>query len=790
MPEYDWSARLSTGELILCTATMAATTATAGVYAHLPALAPAAIGAAAAGAQAIYDARRGSTRMALVTRAASWLVAAGWTTSHVAVDTVPTSSGWITAACAAILITASNYAVNHSEPGRQHENALLSFKRQAVKTMDEWTERIERVTRIKGCTVLPSMKPWPEDAGYTLEVQLPTGGITHKVIAQHSEAFAADMALPDGCGVEIAKGTNRGRILIRVSTRDMISETVMYPEDFTELDMNDGFSFGFHRDATDARAALLDDCGIVIGDTGSGKTNLLNTVIAEFARMPNTLIWVIDTTGAGVALPWITPWALREDGRTDQACAPTVDWVANTVKEASVMLRMAIMIIAARKARYQKLMRKLNTDKIPISAEVPEILIIGDETAELPPEIQKLIDSGMNTGRAVRVRYLNSALRATQDTITVAMKKRAKLRIGMHTEDGDELAFMFTGYQVLDMADAPVPGSGFYTYGKGAPRPFKARRLEPDLITRCAIACGDRRPKLDTISSDTKLYPLYEGRWARAIPALYPDDTEAISEAAEDYLRDLTARGVDPTLTGNEGADDDDVQNAIKEAMGDAADMTGPITPEQLEKMFQAAGSSATDPTPDMADTVVLPVVPAPAAEPAPAEPTDTQAPTAGADEDAFGRVIKQTGEPAPPDPGALAPTAAAEPAPAEPPTPQTPTTAPDPGDFGRVIKQTGEPVLPDPGAPVGFVLAVKPPTLTPEARAYKLLYEAGADGTGAKEISTSLEEQNVTVPRTTVQRWLATWTEKNKAVRTGAGSHTRYVHASHTTREPSNKDT
>lgn len=728
MPEYDWSARLSTGELITCAATMAATTATAGVYADLPALAPAAIGAAAAAGQVIYNARQAASRLAITTRAASWLVASGWTTYHVAAHAPPTSTGWITAACAGIIAAAANYAVNLTEPERQHDRALLSFKRQAVKTMDEWTERIERVTRIKGCTVLPSIQPWPEDAGYTLEVQLPLGGTTWKHIADHTDGFAADMALPEGCGVEVAKGANRGRIIIRVSTRDMISETIMYPEDYTELSINDGFSFGFHRDGTDALASLLDDCGIVVGDTGSGKTNLVNTVIAALARMRDVLVWVIDTTGAGVALPWITPWALTEEGRDQQAHAPAVDWVAHTLPEAKIMLRLAIMIISIRKARYQKLMRAHNTDKIPVSAAVPEILIIGDETAELPAELQKLIDSGMNTGRAVRVRYLNSALRATQDTITAAMKKRAKLRIGMHSEDPEELSYLFSGYQMLDMADAPVPGSGFYTNGNGAPRPFKARRLEPDAITRLTIACGDRRPSLDPISAEAALYDLYLGRWARALPALYPDDLGNFADAVEDYLRDLTDQGLNVALTGDEGKEDNAVQGALTESDDDTTGAGAPISTDQLDAMFRQAGAEAATPA------VPIPIPsPSPPPPDVPASPDNQPADHQGPMGEAFERVLHQTGDPR---------------------------------------HQTNHALVPP----------VKTPTLTPEARAYQLLYAAGSDGTGAKEISETLEAQNVSAPRTTVQRWLKAWTDGDdrRAVRAGSGSHTRYVHIAH----------
>src|SRR5690606_671945 len=292
---------------------------------------------------------------------------------------------------------------------------------------------------------------------------------------------------------------------------------------------------------------------------------------------------------AGVALPWIAPWALKEDGSDVQAKAPIVDWVAYDVPEALTMLRMAIQIIGHRKARNQKLMRSKNTDKIPVSADVPAICIIADETAELPADVQALIDSVMNTGRATRVRNLNCGLRATQDTITAAMKKQSKNRIGMSVTDPEELAYLFSGFQVLDPADAPVPGSGFSTAANkaGAPRPSTARRIVPDIITGGCIVCAGRRPVLDKISSEVELFDKYRARWARALPALFPEEyTEGtLADEVQEWLNSLD--------------DADKTPLAPTDSTGDFASST--VSPTQ-QTTQQTTGHATEEPPPSAAD--------------------------------------------------------------------------------------------------------------------------------------------------------------------------------------------
>ncbi|MFE7965400.1 hypothetical protein ACFU0X_20590 [Streptomyces cellulosae] len=729
MPKVDWSAKLTTTETVMCTAVAAATTATAGVYADLAAGAPLAIAGAAAAGTAIYSNRTGKTLSTTIVRATSWLTAGAWSSFHLATQSPPTTAGWVTGAAAAILAAAMNYRASITDPERANNAAILAFKKQAVRTLDEWDKRLE--DKLRSEVRCYDMEPWPEQAGYSLAVEF-TDGKTWKDIKMYEEAFASELGLPNGCGVEIAAGDSRNKAIIRVSTRDMISAEVFYEEDFSPLTYTEPFTFAFHRDGTDAFMSLLDDCGLLIGETGSGKTNLLNTIIMQLARMPDVLIWVIDITGAGVALPWIAPWALKEDGRDVQASAPIVDWVAYDVAEAYTMLSMAIQIIGHRKARYQKLMRSKNTDKIPITPDIPAICIVADETAELPPKIQGLIDSVMNTGRATRVRNLNCGLRATQDTITAAMKKQAKNRIGMSVTDPEELSYLFSGYQVLDPADAPVPGSGFYTGANkaGAPRPFKARRIIPDIITAGCIACADRRPRLDKISCEVDLYSKYKDRWARALPALFPDEFES-NDFADEVQKWLDSQ--DDQAKARLVIDEDEMAGAFTGG-GSGGTGGGYTTAEgnpsnvpsvaDMQKMFSEAEARFVPPYQPDAPTPSTPVEQAPT----PAEDTAD-------DGDELQQVLNRTGEPH----GGL-PTA---------------------------------PVLPFP------TLTHKPKSTTPRGKALQWLYEAGPDGTSATRLHERLKEElDYDGARTTVQGWLAKWAEKEgKAVKVGEGSHTRYVH-------------
>ncbi|WP_399497759.1 DNA translocase FtsK [Streptomyces sp. P17] len=529
MRHWDWSAPSGGHPALLGYATeTAASMVMLAPLTGLPWYASAISLSSAALAGIAYDARQGTTSSTLITRAASWFTATTWTSWALASAPLGTT-GWAVGAGLGAIGLALNAGASRSEPTRKERKALLKLRRESVGILRAWEDRLARVARIEGCEGV-DINWWPAKVGYTVEINLPAGGTTADDLNGYGPKFAADMRLPDGCGVDIYPGANRGTILVEVTLEDVMSKDIPYPEDFSELTITERFPIGLHRNGQYALGALCNDCGVLIGETDAGKTNQLRVVTAQLARMPDALIWAIDTTGGGVALPWLTPFATE-----GTAVAPIIDWIANNDDEARLMTNLAIEGIAARKAGYQRLMREKKTDnKLPVSHEIPAVIILVDETASLPHDVKENLDRIVNEGRAMRVRVLICGLRATQDVITAAMKLQAKWRVGMTVSDPEELAYLFPGYIKIDPKDAPVAGSGWNMHTRLGPRkpsPFKGWHIYDEITDKVCAATAGRRPTLDAITLDVPAGVAYPGRWARTLPVLYKG--QQLTEAAQ-----------------------------------------------------------------------------------------------------------------------------------------------------------------------------------------------------------------------------------------------------------------
>ncbi|MFI1798977.1 DNA translocase FtsK [Streptomyces sp. NPDC020379] len=742
---WDWGPRLGPGETTLvASAITAAGLCVDADVAALPPNSPLELALAAAVGGGILDVRKNVTNSALAVRAASWLAGGTWC-SWALVG--PLTGGSIAfGASLAAFLGLVNRAMTRTEGGRKERRAHLLMQRRIHEKTLEWEERLERITGIKGVHC-PDLEEWPRDAGYTLPVELPGGAIVQHV-AQHKDALASDLRLPPGCGVEVIQGAHRGQALIRVTTRDIMADLIPYPDDYSELTITEEFPIGLFSDGTDVPASLLGDCGVLIGETDSGKTNQLHGVNASLSRMPDVLIWHVDITGAGISLPWITPWATE-----GTAAASVVDWTANTADEARIMLRMANQIIASRKTRYQRLMRSKNMDTLPVSADVPAIVIVTDETAQLPQDIKDLLDGVINVGRAVRVRALICGLRATQDTISAAMKKQAKLRIGMTVTDPEELSYLFPGFAMLDPNDAPYPGSGFHMWGKKHPiRPFKGFRLDPASIAEICNAVADRRPVLDKISASVPAGAYYGARWARTLPGLYPEELQEglLTEDAAALLQPGTMSAT-AIVESDAWADMDD------------SDTSATIT---TTKTIASAGGSAADAF-AAADAALAAAKPTPAPAPAVATPAAATPVPVTAVEPGRPRLYVIDG-------GATRPPADADnggdyvlqpPAPA--------ATAGDEDGFETVIRQTGEPLK----APIvpGTPQAPAPLPRAPKDRALELLRDAGRAGLEPKKLHERLSGEGYEVAVRTVRDWCKSWADRGEAERDGSGQYTKY---------------
>ncbi|MBC2879784.1 MULTISPECIES: hypothetical protein [Streptomyces] len=514
----DWTAPHPPAWGAINAAGVAASTACVGYLADAPLYTGAGVGTAGALAAVAVGIRRHYSRGHKVFRAASWLAAGGW--ASWAMYTGPWSS-WLpfTTLTAGTVLgwgAAAAYAQYEAEAPARRAEAEAQARRDAAG--GEWEERLARVCGVTGCQVI-AIEEWEEGAGYTVEIALPVGGTTVDMISQRAAALRADLRLPLGCGLEITTGVDHGTVLIRVSTRNSIVEEFPYPDDISPSTINDTLEIGRFKDASPVRASLRFHCGLIIGQPEGGKTNLLNVINTGLMRCRDTLVWHIDITGAGISLPWLRAWA--REGTADK---PAVDWTAPTAEEAELMLRVALEIIAMRKKSYQDLMYSVDDDKVPVSPEIPEIIIMADEVASLPPRITELLSDVIGTGRASAVRVVSCALRGTRDMVTPQMREMTRLRIAMRVSDDSEYQHIFSEPRGIQKDDAPVQGSGFVEIDGERPRPFKAFRIKPSRILAISQTVAAYRPTLDPVSRmNIESARYYNERWHRTLPLLFPN---------------------------------------------------------------------------------------------------------------------------------------------------------------------------------------------------------------------------------------------------------------------------
>ncbi|WP_328735335.1 hypothetical protein [Streptomyces bobili] len=551
-PVLDWAAGHGPVTGALSATTGAFALATTGAATAMPPGWVLAAGAAGAIGHTVAGLRIRNAGRTLATRAASWLVGAGWTTW--AMTTGPLT--WAALGSLATIGIGIGAAARSSalyEEAREEEAiaaelrqvaAELSAERRAIA--EAWVERIQRICSITVRVLAVEM--WPTGTGYSLDLE-PQGGITHDRIAGHSVALSADAKLPHGCTATASPGIHQGRTILDVTTVNVLKEDCPYPSEYGPLSVLTGLPWGVRTNGEVVCAYLREQCALVVGPTGSGKTNMVHTILAGFARAEDVLTWVIDLNAGSAGLPWVLPALngeiVREDGK---AVRPGVDWLAGTYDEAVLMLDAAVKVAKQRKMAYQDLLSKANTDLLPISPQIPQIELVIDEGAEIlassDRELRKLAEKILEViriARAMGVRTVLTALGATGSVLgNLMIRREAKVRValtGGETE-GMDLGKMFPGRRGLRVEQAPYKGAGFMGTPESPAALFKAWRILPNQIREITVATSDRHPRLDDVSARAA-GPAYTRRW----------DADRTA-----WMLDLTLTDNDPTADSTAGA--------------------------------------------------------------------------------------------------------------------------------------------------------------------------------------------------------------------------------------------
>ncbi|MBZ9595692.1 hypothetical protein K7B06_11350 [Streptomyces erythrochromogenes] len=543
----DWAAGHGPVTGALSATTGAYAVATVGTLAHMPpgwALAVGTVGAIGHTASGLRQKLAGRT---ITSRAASWLLGSGWTTWALATGPLE----WTKLGALAVLgvgMGAAARSVGFYEEARELE-AIAAAERQVARELSaerraiaaEWVDRVQRVC---GLTLrILAVEVWPTGTGFTIDAELPPGGATWHKVAQYNAALSADARLPNGCTAAASAGINQGRVLIDVTTVNVLAEDITYPTDYGPLSIHTGLPLGVRTDGRAADAFLREQCAIAVGPTGSGKTNFVHTFIGAVARAEDMLGWVIDLNAGSAGLPWVRPAMTPTD--TGQAVRPGIDWLASTPEEAHRMLDAAIAIAKRRKVAYQQLMADADTDLLPISAKIPQIELIIDEGAEILASSDKAMKAlaakileVIRISRAMGLRTFLTALGATGAVLgNLMIRREAKVRIALTggEKEGMDLAKLFPGRRGLSIEQAPYKGAGFLGTPESPAALFKSWRIKPAQIRDIVHATSDRHPRLDDVSAKAA-GPDYARRWDAGrtswINDHTPDDTGSTHDTA------------------------------------------------------------------------------------------------------------------------------------------------------------------------------------------------------------------------------------------------------------------
>jgi FtsK/SpoIIIE family len=336
-------------------------------------------------------------------------------------------------------------------------------------------------------------------------------------------------------------GAHSGNVVMKIRERDGLATGTSLTPELRATTVNKPFCVGDQEDGTPQMMTVREVHTMIVGTTGSGKSNLLNVIIAQLAYCPDTIIWVIDMKGGRFARPWFQAWG------EGHAAMPAIDWLATTRAEAETIMR-ALPVAVDVRARSG-----LGGNKIIPSPSMPQIMLVCDEMAvlfgsERGGRNQVGQDRETNTwfgsqavevgqmGRSEAVGTIWAGLRGTASVTGPSdLKAVVDQRIALRPSSEAELLWSipdayFAAKQLTYLGD--TPGVGVMARGKQVSQIIKfihhdhiegvcgADQGDPRCPAECpvyrsSVETAPIRPRLDRMTAQA-LGASYAQRWVRA----------------------------------------------------------------------------------------------------------------------------------------------------------------------------------------------------------------------------------------------------------------------------------
>jgi S-DNA-T family DNA segregation ATPase FtsK/SpoIIIE len=322
--------------------------------------------------------------------------------------------------------------------------------------------------------------------GWTARVILRKGTTTTHAIGKIPE-IESGLGLRPGSVRVFPDEKKADRFTMRVVENDPHAEPALWPGRWV-TSVARPMEIGPSEDGREVRVLLLRRNVLIGGIMGSGKSGILNVIIANLAGCKDVVLWGVDMKGGMELQPW----------------AACFERLAFTPQQATQLFADAVAWLDERAARMAAEGKRV-WEPTP---EDPALVIIVDEYAELPEAAHPYADSLARRGRAVAVNLLAATQRPTQGAMGhTAVRSQMDIRICLRVREPRD-ADLILGQGMVN--------SGWHAHKLAKPGEFlisgpehaMPERNRAYLLTDArrdyhASQCAPMRPRLASSQPDT-----------------------------------------------------------------------------------------------------------------------------------------------------------------------------------------------------------------------------------------------------------------------------------------------
>ena len=260
--------------------------------------------------------------------------------------------------------------------------------------------------------------------GWTARIILRKGTTVPHAIAQ-IPVIESGLELRPGSVRVFPDGKQANRLTMRVIETEPLAAPIPWPGPVIRS-VTQKAEIGISEDGRPVRVLLLRRNVLIGGIAGSGKSGILNVIIATLAACRDVRLWGVDLKGGMELGPW-------------EGC---FERIATTPQQATRLFADAVTELNNRAARMAAEGKRLWE---PTPAD-PALIIIIDEHAELPDEAHHDADSAARRGRAVAVNLITATQRPTQAAMgeRTAVRSQMDIRICLRVREPRDAALILS----------------------------------------------------------------------------------------------------------------------------------------------------------------------------------------------------------------------------------------------------------------------------------------------------------------------------------------------------------